>query len=154
MTDPLDLSAEQRYFSQKLLEGLGVPKEFITGDSLATSRFLSENNARYTRTMRYLQHGLYLKQKNAPQLPVAKPYRPVSKNARKDFAKRQRRFLHRISFGKAAGSYIFDRWNEAAFARRIFGPFPIEEPPKRHRVTARERRWRRYHKTEPFPWET
>jgi hypothetical protein len=150
MTDPFDLSN----FNQKFLAGLGVPEKFLFGDSSHATASIGVQDEKYNRMLAYMQHQLMLKQKNAPQLPKAKAYRRgASKNAKRDFAKRQRRFLRRIGFAKAAGNFIFDKMSEASFTRLIFGPFPVEEPKKRRRMTARERRWRRYHKTEPYPWE-
>ena len=76
------------------------------------------------------------------------PGRP-GKQAVRDYRKLER---YR-QYTRAMGRYIRERMNEPSFARRIFAVNgEVEEVPRPK--TARERRWRKYHKTEPYPWAT
>ena len=53
----------------------------------------------------------------------------------------------------AMGRFVRDKLEEPSFARMVFAVNgKVETRPRP--MTRRERGWRKYHKTEPYPWTT
>jgi len=146
MTDPIDLSEEAKHFNQRVLAGLGVPAEFLSGDSNHATSHASP----YAKTVKTAQRlGA-----SPPRRMKRKPYRKnVTKNAKKQHRKDLKTYLKRTRFARYSARFIRAKLGEESFARQIFRVDPPLPPEPRFPRTARERRWWKYHPNTFYPWE-
>jgi len=162
----LDMASEMEYFRKMIFTGLGVPKKFLVDDIVYGTSTAAMKM--YERGVKRMQQRLLAKMFGAPVKPKQRrPYRRnLSRNAKKQYRKELnvwRRGQKYRALGKYMGSYIrvkliepsfvgllFDRENEERkYAERLKARSAREAlQPK----TRREKKWRKYHPTEPYPW--